>query len=99
MMRKRPVGRPRKYADNAARCRAYRKRKKRPVYWRHDSDLWSTPREFFAELDATYHFTLDPCALPENATCATYFTPEQDGLAQDWGQDTVFCNPPYSQVA
>ena len=24
-----------------------------------------------------------------------YFTEETDGLAQDWGGHTVFCNPPY----
>ena len=24
-----------------------------------------------------------------------YFTTEDDGLSQDWGGETVFCNPPY----
>lgn len=59
---------------------------------------WATPRAFFDALDAEFHFTLDPCATPENAKCARYFTREQDGLAQDWGGQKVFCNPPYGRA-
>ena len=47
------------------------------------TDEWPTPRDFFARLNRRYRFTLDPCATPENTTCPTYFTREQDGLAQD----------------
>ena len=97
-MKKRPVGRPRKHANNAAKCRAYRQRQKGRVYWRHASDLWSTPPECFAVLDAEFHFTLDACAITENATCDHYFTPEHDGLQQEWS-GVVWCNPPYSAVA
>jgi hypothetical protein len=46
MTKKRPVGRPRKYPDNAARCRAYRQRLKRSVHFRSDTDLWETPQTF-----------------------------------------------------
>lgn len=46
---------------------------------------WATPQELFDKLDATFHFTLDPCATPENAKCAKFYTKEQDGLKQDWG--------------
>ena len=63
------------------------------------TDLWATPVKVFEELDAEFHFNLDPCAVAENAKCERYFTPEQDGLAQDWGGATVFCNPPFSQMA
>lgn len=56
---------------------------------------WSTPQDFFDALDAEFHFTLDPCADDENHKCDLYFTKEQDGLKQDWGGHTVFCNPPY----
>ena len=49
------------------------------------TDLWETPQKFFDDLDALFHFTLDACALPENAKCDRYFTPEQDGLSQPWG--------------
>lgn len=60
------------------------------------TDLWATPQEFFDELNATWHFNLDCCALPENAKCEMYYTPEQDGLKQDWN-GTVWMNPPYGR--
>lgn len=59
-------------------------------------DEWETPQDFFDELDKQYGFTLDPCATPENAKCTKYYTKRDDGLKQDWGGETVFCNPPYS---
>jgi site-specific DNA-methyltransferase (adenine-specific) len=59
-------------------------------------DDWETPQALFDELDAEFHFTLDPCATPETAKCLKYYTEEDDGLAQDWTGETVFCNPPYS---
>ena len=61
------------------------------------NEVWETPQDFFDKLDEEFHFDLDPCALPENAKCARYFTPEQDGLLQDWGGSVVFCNPPYGR--
>lgn len=61
------------------------------------TDLWETPQEFFDKLDAQFHFTLDACALPENAKCDRYYTPEQDGLSQPWGGEIVWCNPPYGR--
>lgn len=50
-----------------------------------NTDEWATPQDLFDTLDATFHFTLDPCATPENAKCAKFYTKEQDGLKQDWG--------------
>lgn len=49
------------------------------------TDLWETPQDFFDALDREFHFETDVCALPENAKCAHYYTPEQDGLKQEWG--------------
>lgn len=49
------------------------------------TDLWATPQEFFDKLNEEFHFDLDPCALPENAKCDNFFTPEDDGLKQNWG--------------
>ena len=57
---------------------------------------WATPQELFDELDAEFHFTLDPCATPETAKCAKFYTEKDNGLVQDWTGETVFCNPPYS---
>lgn len=62
------------------------------------TDLWSTPQDFFDRLNSIYHFTLDVCALPENAKCAKYYTPTDDGLIQDWSNEIVWCNPPYGRT-
>lgn len=61
------------------------------------SDMWATPQPFFDALNAEFGFTLDVCATPDNAKCERYYTPEDDGLAQDWGGNTVWCNPPYGR--
>ena len=61
------------------------------------SEEWATPQYLFDELDAEFHFTLDPCSTDENAKCRKYYTKEQDGLRQDWTGETVFCNPPYGR--
>lgn len=60
------------------------------------TDLWETPQELFDKYNAIYHFQTDVCALPENAKCERYYTPEQDGLDQTWG-GVCWCNPPYGR--
>lgn len=62
------------------------------------TDLWSTPQDFFDQLDREFNFTLDPCATYENAKCSKYYTIKEDGLKQDWQGETVFCNPPYGRA-
>lgn len=62
-----------------------------------NTNEWATPQNLFDKLNATFHFTLDPCATPENAKCAKYYTKEQDGLKQDWGGEVIWCNPPYGR--
>ena len=52
-----------------------------------NSSVWETPQELFDKYDAIYHFDVDVCALPENAKCKNYFTPEIDGLKMEWGGD------------
>lgn len=66
------------------------------VMFSSKSDCWETPQDLFDELDAEFGFTLDVCALPENAKCERYFTPEDDGLSQDW-TGVCWCNPPYGR--
>lgn len=58
---------------------------------------WGTPDEVFVPLDGEFGFTLDVCATRGNAKCARYFTEEQDGLAQDWGREVCWMNPPYGR--
>lgn len=50
---------------------------------------WATPWELFRQLDAEFHFNLDPCSTHENAKCADHFTKAEDGLLQDWGQKGI----------
>lgn len=61
------------------------------------SDVWATPQDLFDELNKEFGFNLDPCALPDNAKCEKYFTPEINGLSQCWEGYVVFCNPPYGR--
>lgn len=49
------------------------------------TDMWETPQNFFDELNKEFRFTCDVCAIEENAKCAKFYTPEQDGLKQTWG--------------
>ena len=60
------------------------------------TDMWATPQDFFDELDQRFHFETDVCALPENAKCEKYYTPEQNGLLQEW-RGVCWCNPPYGR--
>lgn len=56
-----------------------------------------TPIELFKTLsDEVGGFDLDAAASVENHLCEFYFTEEDDGLKQDWGEGRVWCNPPYS---
>ena len=59
-------------------------------------DDWETPQYIFDELNREFHFTLDPCADSKNHKCDRFFTIADNGLAQNWEGETVFCNPPYS---
>jgi phage N-6-adenine-methyltransferase len=67
------------------------------VMFSSESSEWATPQEFYNELNKEFHFTLDPCATVENAKCDKFYTINEDGLKQDWGGETVFCNPPYGR--
>ena len=49
-----------------------------------ETDLWATPQGFFDELNEEFAFETDVCAIPENAKCERYFTPDDDGLVQEW---------------
>ena len=60
------------------------------------TDLWATPQDFFDKLNEEFHFTLDVCAIPENAKCKKYYTPDINGLSQKWS-GVCWCNPPYGR--
>lgn len=58
---------------------------------------WETPQDFFNKVNKEFNFTLDVCAVPETAKCKRYFTPEIDGLKQDWSKNICWMNPPYGR--
>jgi phage N-6-adenine-methyltransferase len=59
---------------------------------------WETPPELFDALNREFGFTLDVCATAATAKCARYFTPSDNGLAQPWGTNTCWMNPPYGHL-
>lgn len=61
-----------------------------------NTDMWGTPIDFFKRLDDEFHFNTDVCAIAENAKCTHYYSPEQNGLKQNW-QGVCFMNPPYGR--
>jgi len=61
------------------------------------SDEWETPQDLFDVLAGEFGpFDLDVCATSSNAKCDRYFTPDDDGLAQEWA-GTCWMNPPYGR--
>ncbi len=68
------------------------------IHFRSDRPDWETPKDIFDALDAEFGpFTLDAAASSTTAKCLTFFTEAQDGLAQDWGVNRTWVNPPYGR--
>ncbi len=63
---------------------------------RPDIDDRATPPEVFGPLQDRFGFTVDAAASAANAKCERFWTVDDDGLAQPWIGERVFCNPPYS---
>lgn len=60
------------------------------------TDMWATPQDFFDSLNAVFRFEVDVCAIAENAKCNTFFSPDVDGLSQEWN-GVCWMNPPYGR--
>jgi len=94
-----PAERQKRFRDTQkAELRVLRKKLAQKIYHESKRLDWETPWSVFWEYDAEFHFTLDVCATAETAKCARYFTPAMDGLAQDWGDDICWMNPPYGRA-
>lgn len=66
------------------------------VMFSSKSENWETPQRLFDDLNREFRFTLDVCATAQNAKCAMYYSPAQNGLSQPWN-GVVWCNPPYGR--
>jgi phage N-6-adenine-methyltransferase len=67
------------------------------LHFSSQTDLWSTPQDFFDKLNAEFVFQVDVCATSENAKCPKFFTKEQDALSKDWA-GICWMNPPYGRA-
>jgi phage N-6-adenine-methyltransferase len=67
------------------------------VMFSSNNDMWSTPQHLFDVLNAEFNFDLDVCATEFDTKCSHFYSPEVDGLKQEW-HGTCFMNPPYSSV-
>lgn len=59
-----------------------------------ESVEWETPQPLFDTLNAEFGFEVDVCASPGLEKCPRYYSPEENGLAQDW-RGICWMNPPY----
>jgi phage N-6-adenine-methyltransferase len=57
---------------------------------------WETPQDFFDKLNAVFRFGFDVCALPENAKCDKFYSPDENGLSKEW-YGVCWMNPPYGR--
>ena len=60
------------------------------------TDMRETPQDFFNKLNKEFNFDVDVCATKENAKCKKFYTPEENGLQQNWA-GTCWMNPPYGR--
>lgn len=67
------------------------------VHFSSKTDDWSTPQDFFDELNKEFKFDLDVCASKENTKCHKWINKEDDGLKTSWKEYRCFMNPPYGR--
>ena len=61
-----------------------------------NTDMWATPLDFFIKLNEEFNFETDVCAIESNTKCKKFFTPEMNGLKQEW-TGVCWMNPPYGR--
>jgi hypothetical protein len=56
-------------------------------------DWLRTPPNIWESLKMEFNFTVDACASDDNHLLPRYWTPEENGLKQDWTNEVVYCHP------
>lgn len=67
----------------------------------HPRQAWLTPAYVIEPIRELFggRIGLDPCTEPDNPLGAErFYTPPDDGCVLPWGDDTVYCNPPYGEA-
>jgi phage N-6-adenine-methyltransferase len=91
-----PLARKFQLDSQHAPVEGVRRPTKDSVHFSSRTYLWETPQWFFDVLNREFNFDLDVCAIPANAKCARFYTPEVDGLRQAW-RGVCWMNPPYGR--
>jgi len=67
------------------------------VHFSSKTDEWETPQDLFNKLNEEFNFTIDVCAVPENAKCMKFYNANVcDALLEEW-DDVCWMNPPYGR--
>lgn len=64
-----------------------------------DVDDRALPADDFAVLHERFKFTVDAAAAPHNAKLPRFYSAENSGLEASWEGESVYCNPPFSDIA
>jgi len=67
------------------------------VHFSSERPDWETPPDLFNKYKQEFDLDTDVCALPHNTKLPNYFSPETDGLKQDWTGLKCWMNPPYGR--
>jgi phage N-6-adenine-methyltransferase len=62
-------------------------------------DEWRTPSELFNVLNNFFNFTIDAAANEENKLLDRYWSIENPCVINNWTDEVVFCNPPFSELS
>lgn len=65
------------------------------------NDNFQTPDHLFKQLNDIFNFTVDAACTTKDCKCVNgfYYDRGIDALKVSWGNERVFCNPPFSQKA
>lgn len=68
-----------------------------PVQYSSKTEEWGSPPHIVTHYARLHNVWHDVCATPGRQVFPSFFSPEQDGLAQSWGHLRCWMNPPYGR--